>query len=328
MDKLIIAILNGAIGDQYGLPFEMMCKDTIKNLLKLNNNNNNRHEIEQQCETNIAENINYYISDYNKDKPYTYSDDTNMTLAVLNAIIDNSIITNYTIIKYYVKHFEPFRGYCIEYYNIMYNYFATDIIKTEELELNGGLMRVLPIVKLINQYSSILDIENIVKVIHYPEHLHYNAIYVSACYITLMYNIMMYDVLNEINLINLIIDVSNKLPLKYTIIKEKLLQLTTYFIEKNKSNEEELIDNLFGLDGIRADETLTISLFINIKYFKQPDKIINYAILQGGDTDTIAAISGQIAGMIHGIKAINKEWFYKLERNDIINNLLLQHVSL
>ena len=46
-----------------------------------------------------------------------------------------------------------------------------------------------------------------------------------------------------------------------------------------------------------------------------------YAISLGGDTDTIGAMTGAIAGAYHGLEKIPENWREKLEKKDYIEKL-------
>ena len=46
------------------------------------------------------------------------------------------------------------------------------------------------------------------------------------------------------------------------------------------------------------------------------------AINLGGDTDTIAAVSGGLAGIIYGYEDIPIKWINNLQRKDIIDSCL------
>jgi len=45
------------------------------------------------------------------------------------------------------------------------------------------------------------------------------------------------------------------------------------------------------------------------------------AVLGGGDTDTIAAITGVLSGAYNGIEAIPEKWIQKLENKTYIETL-------
>ena len=46
------------------------------------------------------------------------------------------------------------------------------------------------------------------------------------------------------------------------------------------------------------------------------------AVNLGGDTDTIAALTGGLAGLYYGYDTIPKKWLKKIVSPDLINNLL------
>jgi len=63
----------------------------------------------------------------------------------------------------------------------------------------------------------------------------------------------------------------------------------------------------------------SIWCFLNTDNYK--DAVLK-AVNLGGDTDTIAAITGGLAGLYYGIEDIPSEWRNKIASPHLINNLL------
>ena len=85
-----------------------------------------------------------------------------------------------------------------------------------------------------------------------------------------------------------------------------------------KRNEEP--DKVFEKLGTSflADETVPSAFYCFSRYFDEPEKAIIEAVNAGGDTDSIACITGALCGARHGIHAFPDRWIKKLENRDIV----------
>jgi ADP-ribosylglycohydrolase len=70
-------------------------------------------------------------------------------------------------------------------------------------------------------------------------------------------------------------------------------------------------------------DTLEASLWCLLVHDNYEDTILE-AINLGNDTDTVAAITGSMAGIVYGINAIPKEWLNTLIKKDYIIDLSLE----
>ena len=83
---------------------------------------------------------------------------------------------------------------------------------------------------------------------------------------------------------------------------------------KNKS-EEEIKSTGFVL------HTLESSLWCILNTNNYKDAVLK-AVNLGDDTDTTAAVTGGLAGIIYGFDNIPKEWIDKLKNKDLIEDCL------
>ena len=68
-------------------------------------------------------------------------------------------------------------------------------------------------------------------------------------------------------------------------------------------------------------DTLEASIWCILHTDNYKDCVLK-AINLGGDTDTIAAVSGGLAGIIYGYEDIPIKWINNLQRKDIIDSCL------
>jgi len=87
----------------------------------------------------------------------------------------------------------------------------------------------------------------------------------------------------------------------------------------NNDDKREIIRNLGN--GVEALNSVPTAIYCFAKHHESYAKAVLYAISLGGDTDTIGAMTGAIAGAYHGIEVIPSVWVQKLERRDYIERL-------
>ncbi len=70
-----------------------------------------------------------------------------------------------------------------------------------------------------------------------------------------------------------------------------------------------------------ADETVPSAFYCFSRYFDEPEKAIIEAVNAGGDTDSIACITGALCGARHGIGAFPERWIKGLENREFIEDI-------
>ena len=110
---------------------------------------------------------------------------------------------------------------------------------------------------------------------------------------------------------------------------EKIMEFTRNDIYKEKlerakallarGRESDVIRKLGN--SVEALNSVPTAIFCFAKNPEEYAKAVLYAVKLGGDTDTIAAMSGAIAGAYHGEEGILESWRRKLEKGDYIKNL-------
>ena len=73
--------------------------------------------------------------------------------------------------------------------------------------------------------------------------------------------------------------------------------------------------------GWIAGEALAISLFCSLLYKDDFKKGVLAAVNHSGDSDSTGAITGNILGLINGLKAIPEDWISRLEASDIVRQI-------
>jgi poly(ADP-ribose) glycohydrolase ARH3 len=68
--------------------------------------------------------------------------------------------------------------------------------------------------------------------------------------------------------------------------------------------------------GVAAHESVPAAIWAFLTHAKDAEKVIVQAANMGGDTDTIAAMAGAMAGAYHGASALPRRWLDGLENGE------------
>lgn len=309
MKKFIYGGIFGlAIGDALGVPVEFMKREDLK-------------------KDKIKDMLSYGIN----NKPAgTWSDDTSMALATMDSL--KSGLDYYDIMDKFLQWFlngkytpdnVPF-GIGKTTLNALIKYKK----KNPPLECggddirdngNGSLMRILPILFFLrNKYGkNFLDKKEAFELIHN----------ISA--LTHRHNISKIGCGIYISIGNYILDGENLEDAIYKGIDKAF----NYY--ENDENFKEDIDNYsrlknrdfykLGDENIKSSgyvvDTLEASIWVllNTKSF---DEAVLKAVNLGDDTDTVAAVTGGLAGMNYGFSNIKNTWMENLVNKNIIINII------
>jgi ADP-ribosyl-[dinitrogen reductase] hydrolase len=231
------------------------------------------------------------------------SDDTEMTIALLESIVSNNFNYNKDdVIKYYMKFANTcfmlgkntrklFKG--IKTLNGYENRFnkLTDIEK-ENMQSNGSLMRATPLV-LVGVSNIAID-----TYLSNPNVINYycNLIYIQILKVLLTTGSI--DHVKEVckNYIN-----SNTTP---EVVKKCLLDVLPCGAELNSNNQRDITGKIKGW----VCSSLYISLY-TLFHYDTFEEAMNFVIEKhpGSDTDTNASITGALFGAMLGLEKMKSE---------------------
>ena len=66
-------------------------------------------------------------------------------------------------------------------------------------------------------------------------------------------------------------------------------------------------------NGAAAHRSVPTAIYAFITFWRSFEEALVYAVSLGGDTDTLAAMTGAIAGAFHGVQAVPQRWWDALE---------------
>lgn len=257
-----------------------------------------------------------------------YSDDTSMTLATMDSIIKQNGIINYNDIadkfcnwvnnNEYTATNKIFDiGMTTKYALIKYFNNKIDATMCGGTNVNengnGSLMRMLPIA-LYCFYKNIKGDNEIFTLVKNSSSItHAHDISILGCYIYVRYVISLLETKNKISSYNFI----KKLDYSMFIEEVKLEYSRILFSDISILNINDVNSSGYVVDTLEA----VFWIILNCSSYNE--SIIG-AINLGGDTDTIGAITGSIAGILYGYDNISKRWISKLKNKDYIDEIIIK----
>lgn len=256
----------------------------------------------------------------------SWSDDTSMTIATIDSIVQNKG-WNYKDI------FEKWYKWAVDYEYTPCN-LRFDIGNTcleaimnyskkgkDPLECglndiksngNGSLMRMIPVV--FYSYYKKLKVKDIIKLTNEVSSLtHAHDISKLGCYIYVRYMMYLLEGFDKYEAYNKI------RKLSYSFYSKKSIDVYNRILKNDISKLE--IDDISSSGYVVSTLEASLWVILNTKNFNQA---IIGSINLGNDTDTIGAITGSIAGLIYGYDNIDKKWENKLLRLDYLLNLITE----
>ena len=299
LQKIKGIIFGHAVADAIGVPVEFK----------------SREELKKNPVTDMRE-----YGTYNQPKG-TWSDDTSLTLCTLESIAEKQDVHPEDIMKrfgwylndnYMTPHGDMFdigittRNAIWQYlYGDKYPYGSSDVNSNG----NGSLMRIIPVTlfHVFKKQSPVKyrdDIHNVSMLTHAHERS------VLACGI--------YDfVLQEIIKNPTMESVRNGLDNAYSVYKLNY-EIKTYTrlfkYDFALLPESEIKSTGYVVDSLEA----AIWCLLNTKSYKE---CVLKAVNLGGDTDTVGAIAGGLAGALYGYDAIPEKWLNSLVKKEMIDKL-------
>ncbi|WP_186578004.1 ADP-ribosylglycohydrolase family protein [Aquibacillus kalidii] len=298
--KVLPTMYGGIIGDLMGVPVEFKKRGT------------------------------FYINDvmgygtYNQP-PGTWSDDTSLTLCLVENIIEKGTINS--LMDKFVRYRDS--GYCTPYgetFDIGVSTSeaiskfkngvpASNCGGTSEYENgNGAIMRISPLVFLLHNEFSFEKKVELIKQYTEITHSHPRAIVGSIIYVELLLRLFHNNSLEKS-----IKDISE---LFYENFNDN------HIYRKELNHYKRIFEENFWevpIDEIASDgyvvHTLEAAIWSlgNTKSFK--DAILT-AVNLGDDTDTVASITGALAGMYYKMDGIPEEWLAKIVKKEDIDHLI------
>lgn len=296
-------IIGFAIGDALGVPGEFKSRE----YLRKNPIANMRDD-----------------STYNVPKG-TWSDDTSMTLATIDSILETGKIDTTDIANKFLQWFREAKytatGIVFDIGRTTMQALAKYELKIEEAKNcgetgimdngNGSLMRMIPITYYLFKHIGKLDEKEIYKIVKDVSSItHANEISIMGCYLYVIFALMLLN--------------GYRKQIAYEMLKT--IDISFFSKETQKLYDRILKQNITQLeeDEIKSSgyivDTLEACIWSFMKSRNYNEAVIK-AVNLGEDTDTVGACTGGLAGVYYGIDSIDEEWKKDLQRYDYILEL-------
>jgi poly(ADP-ribose) glycohydrolase ARH3 len=282
LDKIEGLLFGTFIGDAIGAPFDGSLPDDLPPLDA------------------------HYIA---ANPPKTYTDDTQMSISVFEEMVENGCIDQRSLLERFVQRFTPWRGYGGGMLEVIEQWRDGCDIQTAARSLYGGggsfgdgaAMRVAP----ISAFFAIDEVNELLEQVRLCSMLTHTHPYGIAGAGVQAYIVLL--ALNDI-------PSGEWLPRLFSFPTESVYKIKFEAIKKcleqgssPHDGAREIGNDADALDAIPA-------AFFSV--LRNPDSFTDavlFAVAMGGDTDTIGAMAGAIAGARFGKQGIPPEWFTHLE---------------
>ena len=300
-EKMIAGILGFAVGDALGVPVEFLSREELKR--------------------NPVKDMMGYGSHPVPDG--TWSDDTSLMIAAMDSINEKNGIDYYDIMHKFAE-WTDFAKYTAtgKFFDIgistnkaIWNY-KRGIEPTNcgskgfNENGNGSLMRILPFVYYAKMQGYNND-EQTILINQASSLTHAHEISRLGCKI---YNDYIFMILNNVDKKDALLQLSKNNYSKY---------YSSEAIEKYKRILDGALLNLKE-DDIKSSgyivDSLEASLWCTVNSMNYEEAVLK-AVNLGEDTDTIAAITGSMNGIIYGSNSIPNKWIKKLRGKDYLDDI-------
>ena len=256
---------------------------------------------------------------------FRYTDDTAMAIGLAEAIIESGDIVTQNLGDRFRKNFEqePWRGYAsgpptifslVGRKGISYTQAAQSLFNREGSLGNGGAMRIAPVGLFYYDDKDLYE-----KAVRSAEitHTHPLGTDGAAVQAKAVAEAVKLDPDREFSsekFIHELIEFSKTEAVRFK------MELVHELIRKDASPREAAVS--IG-QSVAVHESMPFAIFSFLRYPDQFEQAIFCSILNGGDRDTLGAMTGSLSGAYLGITAIPLEWRAKLENHDFIESLAL-----
>lgn len=286
--KIIGSLIGTALGDAFGLPYEMGRPIPIEVLKR-------RSESREF---------------------WGYSDDTEMTIGIAESLIENPDLDPEATLRIMSNNYEPARGYgkgmklvfrhvdlCLPWKEAAYTAW------NEGSKGNGSSSRIAPIACVYQGNTNhLMEKAELSSMLSHAHEDAINGAVVQALAISHLLKLSPSEKFDASSFIAEIID--NKY-IRHTVYEQKL-KLVLSSIDNIDCNDE--VISQIG-NGVLATESVPIAILAFLRNSSDFKEAVIEAVSFGGDTDTIGAMCGSLSGAYHGIKGVPDIWCQNLEKN-------------
>jgi len=311
--KIFSGVIGLCVADALGVPVEFMGRESL---------------IQNPVTTMRG------YGSYNQP-PGTWSDDTSMTLCLLDSLtsgLDYTNIMQKFLLWYDNAEYTP-HGVVFDIgiaTSGALNRFAQGTLAlncggvSERDNGNGSIMRILPLAFYLRSqfgdaYVDNLEIFEIIHNVSSLTHAHIRSLIACGIYLSVAGCLFEAEDLNS----GIYAGVSK--AIRFYESRDKYAGELTHYERIFKNDFKSLKQEEIKSSGYVVD-TLEAALWCLLNTSNYESCVLK-AVNLGEDTDTVAAVAGGLAGIYYGIEAIPEEWLKQIHRMDYIKQLCTNFVS-
>ena len=256
-----------------------------------------------------------------KLKQLIYTDDTHMTIGIVESLIESKGFDGEHMAQTFIKNYEaePWRGYGPGPPRIFgmiksgeaWDSAANGLYRGGSFG-NGSAMRVAPVGLLYSRnLEKLREVAYRSSSITHSHKLGKEGAAIQACAVALALNTPSDEEIDREAFLSKLQDF-----IRDQLYKEKVAQIRELLGEQDKAKVVAVLGN-----GIEAPRSVPTAIYCFLRQPQSYKDTVIYAISLGGDTDTIAAMAGAISGAYLGIEAIPSKWRARLENGEYIEDL-------
>jgi len=242
------------------------------------------------------------------------TDDTQMMIGVAESLVACGGFDGADMARRFVENFDPMRGYGRGAFQVIRNLTAGQPWDQAGARLfgngsygNGSAMRIAPIgVFCHDDDEKLREFAQLSSIITHTHPLGKQGAMLQAYAVSLA---LRYGLSGDLDTGQLIRKLLDFLPEDAHVFREKLASVE-HLLGGSPSLDE--VIRLLG-NGITSFESVTTAIYCFLSHPESFEDAVVYAVSLGGDTDTIGAMTGAIAGAYHGYQKIPSRWLDKLE---------------
>jgi poly(ADP-ribose) glycohydrolase ARH3 len=288
-DRFIGALIGTFVGDALGAPYE-------------------GHDWKWIAERTIE------FRDMIRGRYAVYTDDTQMMIGIAESLVACGGFDGADMARRFVENFEPARGYGGGAFQVISNLSAGQPWNQAGVGLfgngsygNGSAMRIAPVgVFYHDDEEKLREIALLSSSITHTHPLGKQGAMLQAYAVS---RALGYGLTGDLDTGQMILKLRNFLPEDADVFRSKLVH-TEQLLGENPLPHE--VVRSLG-NGVESFESVATAIYSFLSHQKSFRKAVVYAVNLGGDTDTIGAMTGAIAGAYHGYQRIPSRWLDKLE---------------
>jgi ADP-ribosyl-[dinitrogen reductase] hydrolase len=305
MYQLKSTIYGLAVGDAFGVPFEFKPRDLLQ------------HQV-----TDIMVGFGTH-----HQPPGTWSDDTSLTLCLLNSFSNNFsfklLMQNISKWSHSIG-FSPFNE-CFDIGSTTKHAIKNYLIGHDPIDCgpkdtysngNGSLMRISPLAFILLNGNSNSK-QELCFSISSVTHGHSRSKLACWYFVEILINLI-----NKKNKPESIDDAYSSVNdnIFFTDLKDEWRHFSRCRSEIADLSINDIRSTGYVIDSLEA----SIWIFLTTNSYQES---IIQAVKLGGDTDTIASITGALTGLFYGFDSIPPKWVETLKGKEIIDNELLKFIE-